>query len=215
MSSKSFIHYGSKKIDLLWISSTWIAGSVEPYLRERKCRIFEVHLENPVAFVASDPSRSCSAFAAVATSFVVASVVAYVDFAESFVAVVVSEEVSVDFSSLRLHQHLAMQQRQQQVRGGRQGMPGRGGGMPLQMAGLKRPMPGRPMGVLPPKQPRLAPAPSSSSQAAQMNDLLIGTRLCRLCGQAGPYNYLLKDKPEAVEAIGYITVLMNIFKVNW
>lgn len=104
---------------------------------------------------------------------------------------------------LQLHQHLAMQQRQQQVRGGRQGMPGRGGGMPLQMAGLKRPMPGRPMGVLPPKQPRLAPVPSSSSQAAQMNDLLIGTRLCRLCGQAGPYNYLLKDKPESVEAIGY------------
>jgi hypothetical protein len=66
-----------------------------------KFQISEV--ENPAAFVASDPSRSYSAFAAVASSFVVASVVAYVDFAESSVAVVVSEEVSVDFSSLRLH----------------------------------------------------------------------------------------------------------------
>ena len=68
-----------------------------------KFRIFEVHLENPAAFAASDPSSSCSSFAAVATSFDVAFVVACVDFAESFVAVVVFEVVSVGFSSLPLH----------------------------------------------------------------------------------------------------------------
>ncbi len=103
---RSFEYSRSKKIDGLCVHvgyCTWIAASVEPCQKETKFLIFEVHLENPAAFVAFDPSKSCFAFVAAGTTFAVAFVVAFADFAESFVAAVVFEEVSVGFSQLQLH----------------------------------------------------------------------------------------------------------------
>jgi hypothetical protein len=109
----------------------------------------------------------------------------------------------------QLQQQLAIQRQQQQqiqqqqniMRGTRPPMLGRGGGggsMALQIAGMKRPLPqGRLIGELPAKQPRLTPAANMALQPG----LIIAARMCRLCGLNGPYNFMLKDKPEVVEAL--------------
>ena len=98
-------------------------------------------------------------------------------------------------------QQLQQQQQQQNImRVQRPPMLGRGGGagMTLQIAGMKRPLQqGRMVGELPIKQPRLSAAPNMALQPG----LIVAARLCRLCGLNGPYNFMLKDKPEILEAL--------------